>query len=72
MAFELHEVYSYLQRRVRQQSNEICLCRYFQRHEVQNHNFQWAYILCHGSRVVHYEDVFFLQDVYRGQFVWNS
>ena len=48
-----------------QQTHQVSLCGYFQRHQVQNYNPQRTYILLCRTRVVNHKDIFFLQQFYR-------
>ena len=70
MAFQLHEVYLQLQRCIWKQPYEVGFRCNLQRHEIKNRYFKRTYILSGGTRIVHDEDVFFLQYVYRRQPVW--
>ena len=64
VSLHLHQVDFQLQRRVGKDSDEVGLCCYFQRHQVQYGDAQGAYVLVLGTRVPHDEYVFLLQQFY--------
>ena len=70
MTLQLHEAHLQLQRGVRQETDKVCLCRYLQRHEVENDNLQRTDVLHVGTRIVHHEDILMLQQFYGRQTVW--
>ena len=69
VALYLHKVNLKLKRSIGEQAYKVGFCGYLQRHEIENHNSQRAYILCRGARVVHNEDVLALKQLYRGEFI---
>ena len=72
MALQFHEVHLYLQWCVGEQSDEIGLRCYLQRHEVEHYDTQGANLLTVRPTLVHDEDVLVLQQLYGWQFIWQS
>src|SRR5574344_76196 len=68
MTLEFHEADFHLQRRVGEQTHEICFCGTFQGHKIQNGYTQRTDVLCMSPGIAHHEDVFLLQQVY----CWQS
>ena len=63
VTLEFHKTDLHLQRCVRQQTDEVGLCSDLEWHEIQNHDFQWAYVLSGGAGIVHHEDVLALKQL---------
>ena len=64
MRLYLHQVYIQLQRRVGQQTHQVCLGGYLQRHQVKDGYTQGANVLAVGTFVPQYKDVLLLEKVY--------
>jgi hypothetical protein len=64
MALKLHETDVNLQGSVGQQTDEVGLGGYLQRHEVENDNTQRTDVLGMGPGIVHHEDVLAFEKVY--------
>ena len=63
MASEFHKADFHLQRCVREQTHEVGLRGYLQRHQIEHHDPQRTNFLTVGSRLVHVEDVLMLQNI---------
>lgn len=70
MTLEFHEIDLKLQRRIGQQSHEVGLCSYLQRHQVENHDFKWTDFLAVSPALVHHKDILMLQQLDGWQFIW--
>ena len=70
VTFQLHETNLQLQRRVGKQTDQVCLCRYLQRHEIEDNHPQGTNVLHVSPGVVHHKDVLVLQQLDGGQFIW--
>ena len=70
MALDFHERDFHLKRRIGEQTHQVSLRRNLQRHQVEYDEPQRADILSRGTRRIHHEYVFLLQQLYRRQSVW--
>ena len=59
-----------LKRRIGEQPDKVGLCGYLQRHEVEYDYLQRTDILHVSTRIVHHEDMLFLEQLYGRKFVW--
>ena len=62
MALYLHKVQLHLQRGITQQTDQVCLCRDLQRHQVQYHHTQRTDILGLCTQGIHHQDVFLFKE----------
>ena len=70
MTLQFHKTDLQLQRRIREQTDEVGLCGYLQGHQVQNGNLQGTDILGSSPRIVHHKDILILQNIDGGQSIW--
>ena len=70
MTLQFHETDLQLQRCIGQQTDQVCLGRDLQRHQVQNHDAQGTDVLGVCPGIVHDEYILLLQEIDGRQSVW--
>ena len=67
----MQQLQFYLQRRIAQESGELSLRSDFCRHQIQDGDFQWPYVLGDSPIFCYDKNIFALQRLRCGQRVWN-
>ena len=61
MSFCVAEVHFDLERRITEEAEKLQLCRFLQRHQVEDKDTQRPYILMEGHSLIDGEDTFFVK-----------
>ena len=72
MTLQFHEGDIHLQGCIRQQTDQVRLCRNLQGHQVEDDNLQRTNILRMRPAVIHNEDILVFEDINRRQSVRYS
>ena len=71
MSFCVAEVHFDLERRITEEAEKLQLCRFLQRHQVEDKDTQRPYILMEGHSLIDGEDTFFVKFFLGGKTVSN-
>ena len=69
MAAQFHQLELNLQRRVGEQTYQVCLCGNLDGHQVEHHNSQRTDVLTGGAAGIHDKDILPFENLYRRQFI---
>ena len=72
MSLDLHEVDVQLEWGVGEETDEVCLGGNLQRHQIEYHDAKRSDVLTTGPFVPKHENILVLEELYSGQFIWQS